>query len=187
MPDVTSGVRTTAGQTQFTRMFISALRLIERARQSDDAVLRGRVHGILLEPEQPRQRRRRDDHAAAARLQLRDRLPRAFDHGVQVDLDRAAPVVLGAIREARLARRHAGVVVQDVEAAVRLVREREHRCEIGRLRDVDLHRRCLAARLLDQSRRFRARRPRSSRRRRSTRLRAPAAAPSRARCRIQRR
>ena len=94
-------------------------------------MLRGGIHRVVLEPKQAGKRRGLHDDAAAARLQPRDRLPGAFDDGDQVDLDRAAPVLFRAVGEGGLAGADAGVVVEDVEAAVGLVGEVEHRVDIA--------------------------------------------------------
>src|SRR5581483_12313158 len=63
--------------------------------------------------------------------------------------DRPAPALLGAVGPARLPGGDAGVVVQDVEAAVVLLRRREHRVDAGGLRDIGVDGGRAPARRLD--------------------------------------
>ncbi len=54
IPRRTIGVSTTPGQTQFTRMFASAVQELQRPRESHDAVLRRGVNRVRRVRRQPR-------------------------------------------------------------------------------------------------------------------------------------
>ena len=123
------------GATALTRISRRALDR-ELAGELDDRALARRVGGLEREPDHARDRRGRDDRAAAAPAQRRDRRPAEQERAFHVHGLDAVPLLLARLHD-RLPDDQAGVADEDVEAAEALLGQR-HR-PFGR--DVPLERR----------------------------------------------
>jgi hypothetical protein len=117
----------------------------QRMREQNHPRLCGSVDRVGREPHERRQRCRVNDGATAAAPQQRERQLGPQNHGAQIDVDDPLPLVAGRLCEVQGPGGDAGVVAEDVQAAVTFLSGGEHPARIRLAGDINVGRRRSAA------------------------------------------